>query len=112
MATRHQRKKYLPKLASGEWVGCFGLTEPDHGSDAGGMKTRAEKIPGGYKLTGSKLWITNAPIADVFVVWAKSTAHNDEIRGFILERGAKGLSTSQDRRQAFAYAPRSPARFP
>ena len=91
----NQRKKYLPKLASGEWVGCFGLTEPDHGSDAGGMKTRAEKIPGGYKLTGSKMWITNAPLADVFVVWAKSTAHNDEIRGFILERGAKGLSTAK-----------------
>ncbi|HLL26575.1 MAG TPA: acyl-CoA dehydrogenase [Xanthobacteraceae bacterium] len=90
-----QRKKYLPKLASGEWVGCFGLTEPDFGSDPGGMKTRAEKIPGGYRLTGSKLWITNAPIADVFVVWAKSAAHNDEIRGFILERGAKGLSTSK-----------------
>src|SRR5271169_5021414 len=90
----NQRKKYLPKLASGEWVGCFGLTEPDAGSDPGGMKTRAEKIPGGYKLTGSKLWITNAPIADVFVVWAKSAAHNDEIRGFILERG-KGLSTAK-----------------
>jgi glutaryl-CoA dehydrogenase len=90
----NQRKKYLPKLASGEWVGCFGLTEPDAGSDPGGMKTRAEKIPGGYRLTGSKLWITNAPIADVFVVWAKSSAHNDEIRGFILERG-KGLSTSK-----------------
>jgi glutaryl-CoA dehydrogenase len=90
-----QRKKYLPKLASGEWVGCFGLTEPDHGSDPGGMKTRAEKIPGGYKLSGSKLWITNAPIADVFVVWAKSAAHNNEIRGFILERGAKGLTTGK-----------------
>jgi glutaryl-CoA dehydrogenase len=90
-----QRKKYLPKLASGEWVGCFGLTEPDAGSDPGGMKTRAEKIPGGYKLTGSKMWITNSPLADVFVVWAKSAAHNDEIRGFILERGAKGLTTGK-----------------
>src|SRR5471030_1620095 len=93
--TEEQRMKYLPKLATGEWVGCFGLTEPDHGSDPGGMRTRAEKILGGYKLTGSKLWITNAPIADVFVVWAKSAAHSDEIRGFILERGAKGLSTSK-----------------
>ncbi|HVT54981.1 MAG TPA: acyl-CoA dehydrogenase [Xanthobacteraceae bacterium] len=90
-----QRKKYLPRLASGEIIGCFGLTEPDFGSDAGGMKTRAEKIPGGYKLTGSKLWITNAPLADVFVIWAKSEAHNNEIRGFILERGQKGLSTSK-----------------
>jgi glutaryl-CoA dehydrogenase len=88
-----QRKKYLPKLASGEWVGCFGLTEPDFGSDPGGMRTRAEKISGGYRLSGTKLWITNAPIADVFVVWAKSAAHGDEIRGFVLERGAKGLTT-------------------
>ena len=90
-----QRKKYLPKLASGEIIGCFGLTEPDFGSDAGGMKTRAEKIPGGYKLTGNKLWITNAPLADVFVIWAKSEAHNNEIRGFILERGQKGLTTGK-----------------
>jgi len=90
-----QRKKYLPKLASGEWVGCFGLTEPDYGSDPGGMRTRAEKITGGYKISGSKLWITNAPIADVFVIWAKSSAHNDEIRGFILEKGAKGLSANK-----------------
>ncbi len=90
-----QRKKYLPRLASGEIIGCFGLTEPDFGSDAGGMKTRAEKIHGGYKLTGSKLWITNAPLADVFVIWAKSEAHNNEIRGFILERGQKGLTTSK-----------------
>jgi glutaryl-CoA dehydrogenase len=88
-----QRKKYLPKLASGEWVGCFGLTEAEHGSDPGGMRTRAEKIPGGYRLNGSKLWISNAPIADVFVIWAKSAAHDDEIRGFVLERGTKGLST-------------------
>ena len=88
-----QRKKYLPKLASGEWVGCFGLTEPDFGSDPGGMRTRAEKISGGYRLSGTKLWITNAPIADVFVVWAKSAAHGDEIRGFVLDRGVKGLTT-------------------
>jgi len=87
-----QRKKYLPKLASGEWVGCFGLTEPDAGSDPGGMKTRAEKVGDGYKLTGSKMWISNSPIADVFVVWAKSAAHDNEIRGFILEKGMKGLT--------------------
>ncbi len=87
-----QRKKYLPKLASGEWVGCFGLTEPDHGSDPGGMVTRAEKTDGGYRLTGAKMWISNSPIADVMVVWAKSSAHNNEIRGFILEKGMKGLS--------------------
>lgn len=85
-----QRRHYLPKLASGEWVGCFGLTEPDHGSDPGSMKTRAEKIPGGYRLNGEKLWITSSPIADVFVVWAKL---DGVIRGFILERGMKGLST-------------------
>jgi glutaryl-CoA dehydrogenase len=90
-----QRKKYLPKLASGEWVGCFGLTEPDHGSDPGGMRTRAEKVSDGYKISGSKLWITNAPIADVFVIWAKSSTHNDEIRGFVLEKGAKGLSANK-----------------
>ena len=88
-----QRKTYLPKLASGEWVGCFGLTEPDHGSDPGSMKTRAEKTAGGYRLTGSKTWISNAPIADVMVVWAKSAAHKDAIRGFILTKGMKGLST-------------------
>jgi glutaryl-CoA dehydrogenase len=87
-----QRKKYLPKLASGEWVGCFGLTEPDAGSDPAGMKTRAEKTSGGYRLTGTKTWISNAPIADVFVVWAKSAAHDNQIRGFVLEKGAKGLS--------------------
>ncbi|RUX02141.1 acyl-CoA dehydrogenase [Mesorhizobium sp. M8A.F.Ca.ET.059.01.1.1] len=89
-----QRKKYLPKLASGEWIGCFGLTEPDAGSDPGGMKTRAEKIASGYKLTGSKMWISNAPVADVFVVWAKVKGENgkDEIRGFVLEKGMKGLS--------------------
>ena len=87
-----QRVKYLPKLASGEWIGCFGLTEPEAGSDPGGMKTRAEKIDGGYRLTGAKMWITNAPIADVFVVWAKSDAHEGKIRGFVLEKGMKGLS--------------------
>jgi glutaryl-CoA dehydrogenase len=87
-----QRNKYLPKLASGEWIGCFGLTEPDAGSDPGGMKTRAEQIDGGYRLTGSKTWISNAPIADVFVVWAKSAAHDNQIRGFVLEKGMNGLS--------------------
>ncbi|MFN8723046.1 MAG: acyl-CoA dehydrogenase [Rhodospirillales bacterium] len=87
-----QRKRYLPKLASGEHVGCFGLTEPDAGSDPAGMKTRAETIDGGYRLIGSKMWISNSPIADVFVVWAKSAAHGDEIRGFVLEKGMKGLS--------------------
>ncbi|MER8439392.1 acyl-CoA dehydrogenase [Mesorhizobium sp. M1312] len=87
-----QRKKYLPKLASGEWIGCFGLTEPDAGSDPGGMKTRAEKTANGYKISGSKMWISNAPIADVFVVWAKSAAHDNEIRGFVLEKSMKGLS--------------------
>ena len=84
-----QRQKYLPNLASGEWVGCFGLTEPDAGSDPGAMRTRAEKIDGGYRLTGSKMWISNSPIADVFVVWAKL---DDTIHGFVLEKGMKGLS--------------------
>ena len=88
--TPEQRQKYLPRLASGEWVGCFGLTEPDHGSDPGGMVTRARKAPGGYSLTGNKMWITNAPIADIFVVWAKTD--DGVIRGFILEKGMKGLS--------------------
>ena len=87
-----QRKKFLPKLASGEWIGCFGLTEPDAGSDPGGMKTRAEKTANGYRISGSKMWISNAPIADVFVVWAKSAAHDNQIRGFVLEKGMKGLS--------------------
>lgn len=91
----NQRKKYLPKLASGEFVGCFGLTEPDAGSDPAGMKTRADKIDGGYRLSGAKTWISNAPIADVFVVWAKSPAHDNQIRGFILEKGMKGLSAPQ-----------------
>jgi glutaryl-CoA dehydrogenase len=88
-----QKTKYLPKLASGEWVGCFGLTEPDAGSDPGGMKTRAEKLKGGgYRITGTKMWISNSPIADVFVIWAKSAAHDNRIRGFVLEKGMKGLS--------------------
>jgi glutaryl-CoA dehydrogenase len=87
-----QRMKYLPKLGSGEWVGCFGLTEPDAGSDPSGMKTRAEKVSDGYRLTGAKMWISNSPIADVFVVWAKSAAHGGAIKGFILEKGMKGLS--------------------
>jgi len=87
-----QRRKYLPKLCAGEWIGCFGLTEPDAGSDPAGMKTRAEKTATGYKLTGSKMWISNAPIADVFVVWAKSDAHGGKIRGFILEKDMPGLS--------------------
>jgi glutaryl-CoA dehydrogenase len=89
--TEAQRQKYLPKLATGEWVGCFGLTEPDHGSDPGGMTTRAVAVPGGYCLNGAKMWISNAPIADVFVVWAKT--EDGVIRGFILERGMAGLST-------------------
>lgn len=87
-----QKRKYLPRLASGEWIGCFGLTEPDAGSDPAGMRTRAEKVADGYRLTGSKMWITNAPIADVFVVWAKSDAHGGAIRGFVLEKGMAGLS--------------------
>ncbi len=90
--SEEQRKKYLPKLASGEWIGCFGLTEPDAGSDPGGMKTRATKTDGGYRLNGAKMWISNAPIADVFVVWAKSDAHGGKVRGFVLEKGMKGLS--------------------
>ena len=90
--TDAQRARYLPKLASGAWIGCFGLTEPDAGSDPGGMKTRAEKIDGGYRLSGTKMWISNSPIADVFVIWAKSDAHEGKIKGFVLEKGAKGLS--------------------
>jgi glutaryl-CoA dehydrogenase len=90
--SEEQRQKYLPKLATGEMVGCFGLTEPDSGSDPGSMRTRATKVQGGYVLTGNKMWITNSPIADVFVVWAKSDAHDGKIRGFVLEKGAKGLS--------------------
>lgn len=90
--SEEQRKKYLSKLAAGELIGCFGLTEPDSGSDPAGMKTRARKVPGGYSLSGSKMWISNSPIADIFVVWAKSEAHDDAIKGFILEKGMKGLS--------------------
>ena len=90
--TEEQRQKYLPKLSSGEWIGCFGLTEPDAGSDPAGMKTRAEKVQGGYVLNGSKMWISNSPFADVFVVWAKSDAHDGKIRGFVREKGTKGRS--------------------
>ena len=90
--SEEQRKKYLPGLATGELIGCFGLTEPDAGSDPGGMRTRAQKVQGGYVLTGSKMWITNSPIADVFVVWAKSDAHDGRIRGFVLDKGLKGLT--------------------
>ena len=88
--TEAQKQTYLPKLAKGEWIGCFGLTEPNHGSDPGSMVTRARKVDGGYALTGSKMWITNSPIADVFVVWAKDDG--GQIRGFVLEKGWKGLS--------------------
>jgi glutaryl-CoA dehydrogenase len=91
--TEAQRQKYLPKLATGEWVGCFGLTEPDCGSDAGALKTRAKKTAGGYLLTGSKTWISNAPIADVFVIWAKD--ERETIRGFLLDKGAKGLGATK-----------------
>jgi glutaryl-CoA dehydrogenase len=88
--TEEQKKKYLPRLATGEWIGCFGLTEPNHGSDPGSMVTRARKVDGGYALSGAKMWITNSPIADVFVVWAKDDA--GDIRGFVLEKGMKGLT--------------------
>ena len=87
-----QRRKYLPKLASGDWIGCFGLTEPDAGSDPGGMRTTAKRTADGYVLNGAKMWISNAPIADVFIVWAKSEAHGGKVRGFVLEKGMKGLS--------------------
>jgi glutaryl-CoA dehydrogenase len=90
--SEEQRRKYLPGLARGDLVGCFGLTEPDAGSDPGGMRTRADKTANGYRLTGNKMWITNSPIADVFVVWAKSEAHGGKIRGFVLEKGMPGLS--------------------
>jgi glutaryl-CoA dehydrogenase len=90
--SEEQRQKYLPDLAAGIKIGCFGLTEPDAGSDPGGMNTRAEKTTDGYRLTGSKMWISNAPIADIFVIWAKSEAHKGKIRGFVLEKGMKGLS--------------------
>jgi glutaryl-CoA dehydrogenase len=95
--TEAQRMKYLPKLATGEWIGCFGLTEPDAGSDPGGMRTRAQAVQGGYLLSGTKMWITNSPIADVFVVWAKSDAHDGRIKGFLLEKGMKGLSAPKIR---------------
>jgi glutaryl-CoA dehydrogenase len=91
--SEEQRKKYLPKLASGEWIGCFGLTEPDAGSDPSGMKTVAKKTANGYTISGTKMWISNSPIADVFVVWAKSDSHGGKIRGFVLEKGMKGLSS-------------------
>jgi glutaryl-CoA dehydrogenase len=93
--TEAQRQKYLPKLATGEWIGCFGLTEPDHGSDPGSMASRAKKVAGGYELSGAKMWITNSPVADVFVVWAKEVSESGTvgpIRGFILDKGMKGLS--------------------
>ena len=90
--SEEQKQKYLPRLASGEWIGCFGLTEPEAGSDPAGMKTHATKVDGGYVLNGSKMWISNSPIADVFVVWAKSDAHDGKVRGFVLEKGMKGLS--------------------
>ena len=93
--TEEQRQKYLPKLATGEWIGCFGLTEPDHGSDPGSMVTRAQKVAGGYELSGAKMWITNSPVADVFIVWAKEVSEAGAvgpIRGFILDKGMKGLS--------------------
>ena len=96
--TEEQKKKYLPKLATGEWIGCFGLTEPDHGSDPASMVTRAKPVDGGYSLSGSKMWITNSPIADVFVVWGKlidEATGKDEIRGFILEKGWKGLTAPE-----------------
>ncbi|CUW41200.1 glutaryl-CoA dehydrogenase [Magnetospirillum sp. XM-1] len=91
--TEEQKKKYLPRLATGEIVGCFGLTEPDAGSDPGGMRTRAKKVDGGYLLTGSKMWITNSPISDIAIVWAKSDAHEGKIKGFIVEKGTKGFTT-------------------
>ena len=90
--SQEQKQKYLPRLARGELIGCFGLTEPTAGSDPGSMRTRARKVAGGYVLDGAKTWISNSPIADVFVVWAKSDAHSGEIRGFVLERGMPGLS--------------------
>ncbi|MCL4703033.1 MAG: acyl-CoA dehydrogenase family protein, partial [Burkholderiaceae bacterium] len=92
--TEAQKKKYLPKLATGEWIGCFGLTEPNHGSDPGSMETRAKRVDGGYQLTGNKMWISNSPIADVFIVWGKCVGgdHDGRIKGFILDKGMKGLS--------------------
>jgi glutaryl-CoA dehydrogenase len=95
--SEEQKRKYLPGLATGELIGCFGLTEPDAGSDPGAMRTRAQKVEGGYRLSGSKMWITNSPIADIFVVWAKSDAHDGKIKGFILEEGMPGLSAPKIR---------------
>ncbi len=91
--SEEQKQRYLPRLATGELVGCFGLTEPDFGSDPGGMRTRARKVDGGYRLSGQKMWITNSPIADLAIVWAKSDTHDDKIKGFIVERGTEGFST-------------------
>ena len=107
-----QKKKYLPKLATGEWIGCFGLTEPNHGSDPGSMQTRAKAVPGGYELSGSKMWISNSPIADVFVVWAKCQGgdFDGRIKGFILDKGMKGLTAPADPRQGRDCARRSRAR--
>ena len=103
MAQKQQRKKYLPKLASGEWIGCFGLTEPDAGLGPCGHENRREvKTDGGYVLNGAKMWISNAPIADVFVVWAKSEEHGGKIRGFVLEKGMKGLSAPKIGQQTVA----------
>ena len=93
--SEEQKQKYLPKLAKGEFIGCFGLTEPDAGSDPGGMKSTAEKVDGGYKLSGTKMWISNSPVADVFVVWVKSKSHEGKLKGFILDKGMKGLSAPQ-----------------
>jgi glutaryl-CoA dehydrogenase len=95
--SEEQKRKYLPGLATGELVGCFGLTEPDAGSDPGSMRTRAQKVEGGYRISGSKMWITNSPIADIFVVWAKSDAHDGKIKGFVLEKGMPGLSAPKIR---------------
>ena len=95
--SEEQRQKYLPSLASGELIGCFGLTEPDAGSDPAGMKTRAEKTANGYRITGSKMWISNSPLADVFVIWAKSEAHDGKIRGFILEKRDEGPKRAKNR---------------
>src|SRR3954468_20989612 len=95
--SEEQRQKFLPRLATGEWVGCFGLTEPDAGSDPGSMRTRAQKVQGGYVLSGTKMWITNSPIADVFVVWAKSDAHDGKIRGFVLDKEMAGLTAPKIR---------------
>ena len=106
--TEAQRQKYLPKLATGEWVGCFGLTEPDHGSDPGGMKTRAKKVAGGYSVTGAKMWITNSPIADVFVVWAKDDCRRDP--RLHPREGHEGPVGARRSRASSACAPRSPAR--